>query len=958
MKRAGAVLTLLLCLVAGTAAHAVSPHLRWHTIETEHFRVHFHEGPNMEALAQRTAAASEAAHALLSPSLRWQPKRKTDVILTDDVDSANGSAFTLYRPWMRLYAEAPEAQSVLNDYEDHLWILVVHEYAHVLHLDKVHGLPTLVNAVFGKLLIPNAYVPRWMTEGFATWQESKHSNAGRLRSSLFDMWLRASVLEAPFRLDEVTHVPHDWPRGSLAYLYGGHFLSFIGERVGDEKVPDFFELYGRRLIPGTLNDASHSVWGEDFVALYDAWLTETRTRYEAQLQPVREAGVTRATRLTRSANGTDSPHFTPDGARIVYLNGGTDRRPQLRSMKPDGTDDRLVKALWSGGPLHVSPDGAHVVISQPEVFEEYQVFDDLYEVEVATGKMERLTEGLRATDPSYSPDGKLIAFVGRSGGGRSYLGLFDRQTREVRRVLDATERERLYGPVFTLDGSALVFSQKRGVGHRLARVPLNEESAEPETLLESEALILQPRLAPDGTILFSSDRTGIYNLWSLDPDTRALRQLTNVETGAFHPSPAPDGRIAFLSYTHEGYDVSLLDASDRHDAKTPAAETALRERPPRPPAVWNEAEVPQPLPVRRYNPLPSLRPLYWLPTLGADPIGTTLGISTGGADILDRHLWSLDASIGLASREPAFSASYTSRAFHPGFDAWAGTTVSQAAGFRAGLYDRQWVLGARTRLPATRLDRTSAVTLSYELRTFDPQFSPTLRPDDVVPTLPREGRTGVAGLSFAFTNARSYTHSVSNEEGFSLSAGIRHSSPLTLGTFTFSSADVRAQRYLKMPWRSHHVLALQALGGVAVGDLGGRPVYALGGIGVADPLQQLVFGGRVGGGLLRGYAPRSLAGNTFAFGSAEYRLPLTWLDRGVDTIPLFLRRIHAAAFVDVGATGREAFTLDAPRVGVGAELRTDFVVAYALSAQLRLGLAQGLSSGGLLQPYATLGVPF
>ncbi len=953
MKGLSALL-LLAGILCAPGALAVSPHVPWHTIETEHFRVHYHEGPQMEALAQRTAAASEAAHALLAPKVRWTPRRKTDVILTDDTDSANGSAFTLYRPWMRLFAEAPEAQSVLNDYEDHLWILVVHEYAHVLHLDKVHGLPTWVNAVLGKVLIPNAYVPRWMTEGYATYQESNLSNAGRLRSSLFEMWLRASVLEAPFRLDEVTHVPHAWPRGSLAYLYGGHFLRFIADEVGEERVPDFFDRYGSRLIPGTLNDASQQAWGEDFVALYDRWLGQTKARFEAQLHRVREAGITHATRLTRSANGTDAPRFTKDGARIVYLNAATDRRPQIRSMRPDGTDDRLVAALWSGGPLDVSPDGAHVVVSQPEVFEEYQVFDDLYEVEVETGRRERLTRGLRATDPSYSPDGRAIAFVGRSGGGHSYLGLYDRQTGEVRRVLEAAERERLFGPVFTPDGRALVFSQKRGVGHRLARVDISRESAE-ETLLEGEALILQPRIAPDGTIVFSSDRTGIYNLYALDSGTRALTQLTNVETGAFHPSVAPDGTLAFLSYTHEGYDVSVLAPADRFRAPGPSPGS---ERPPRPPAVWNEAEVAQPLPTRRYNPWPSLGPLYWLPTLGSDPIGTSIGISTGGADILDRHLWALDAGIGLASREPVFSASYTSRAFHPGLDVWAGTTVAQAAGFRAGLYDRQWVLGARTRLPFSRMNQAAALTFSYELRTFDPRFEPTFRPDDVLPNLPRAGRNAVLGLSFSFSNARSYTHSVSNEEGFSFSTGVRHSSPLTGGTFTFSSADVRAQTYVKMPWRSHHVLALQALGGVAFGDQGGRPVFALGGVGVSDPLQQLVFGGRVGGGLLRGYPPRSIAGNSFAFGSAEYRFPLTWLDRGVDTLPLFLRRMHAAAFLDAGSTGREAFELAAPRLGVGAELRTDFVVAYALSAQLRLGLAQGLSEGGVLQPYATLGVPF
>ena len=198
-------------LLTPLASLAVAPSKRWYTIETPHFRVHFHEGAGMYALAQRAARTCEGAHHQLVPKLRWVPGRKTEVILADDVDSANGSAFTLYRPWMRLNAEVPEDQSVLNDFADPLWNLVVHEYTHVLHLDIAKGLPSLVNAAFGKVLIPNAYAPAWLTEGLATYEESNLSNAGRLRSSQFDMWLRESVLAEPFSIDEVSNTPMKWP---------------------------------------------------------------------------------------------------------------------------------------------------------------------------------------------------------------------------------------------------------------------------------------------------------------------------------------------------------------------------------------------------------------------------------------------------------------------------------------------------------------------------------------------------------------------------------------------------------------------------------------------------------------------------------------------------------------------------------------------------------------------------
>ncbi len=931
------------------AAHAVPPHYEWYTLETPHFRVHFHEGAHMYALAQRTARACEAAHALLAPRLRWTPRRKTEVILTDDVDSANGSAFAMYRPWMRLYAEAPEDQSVLNDYDDHLWNLVVHEYTHVLHLDTVYGLPEGVNTVFGKMLLPNAYVPRWMTEGLATWQESNLSNAGRLRSSLFEMWLRASILHRPFRLDEVSHTPHQWPRGNLAYLYGGQFLAHIADRVGEEAVPDLFALYGGRVVPWSLNDSAERVWDKDFLALYDDFLSTRRAAFEAQLAPVREAGVTKLQVLTRSGNSTGSPRLTPDGQRIVYVAAPVDSRPELRVMRRDGTQNRKVKGLWSTGPLDVSPDAVRVVISLPEVFEEYQTFDDLWEIRLEDGDLVRLSHGLRATDPAYSPDGRTIAFVGRSGGGHSYLGLYDRATGEVRRVLEADERARLFTPVFTPDGQSLVFSQKRGTGRRLGRIRLDGKGD--QTLLEAEWLLLQPRFAKDGALHFAADRSGIYNLYALDPDTGALRQLTNVETGAFHPSPAPDGHLALLTYSHEGYDVAVLAPEDRFGG------APLPDRAPRPPQVWDE-DPREMAPVRAYRVWPSVRPLYWLPALAADPLGPSIGLATGGADVLDRHLWSAQASFGLVSREPGLSLGYTLRTFHPGITTWAETYVSQVAGFTPGLYDRQWAAGFRMLFPASSLDESAALSIGYELRAYVPQFTPVLRPDQVRPLLPREGRAGTASLGFSWSDARGYAHSISPEEGQTLSATVRHSSAYTLGTFGFTSAEARAQKYVRLPWASHHVLAGQVLGGVGVGDLGDRPLFSLGGVGALEPILQLVNNQRVGSGVLRGYPSRVTAGNTLAFGSAEYRLPLSFIDRGPWSLPLFLRRLHAAGFVDAGATGRTAFTLEPLRVGTGAELRSDFVLGYYLAVQLRLGLARGLSREGVTQGYLTLGSAF
>src|SRR5690606_17779692 len=106
-------------------------------------------------------------------------------------------------PRITAHITAPGSMSVLESYDDWLDILLTHEYTHVVHLDTVHGLPRIVNAivgfgVLGKVWSPNIVQPRWMVEGLAQVEESRLGSQGRHRSAQFDMMLRMAVLEHGF----------------------------------------------------------------------------------------------------------------------------------------------------------------------------------------------------------------------------------------------------------------------------------------------------------------------------------------------------------------------------------------------------------------------------------------------------------------------------------------------------------------------------------------------------------------------------------------------------------------------------------------------------------------------------------------------------------------------------------------------------------------------------------------
>src|SRR6267143_7183288 len=172
-------------LVTAYPAAALDPRFVWETLETPHFQVHYHQG--MYRYAQKMARAAELSHERLLPLLDHSPSERTQIVVQDDTDFANGNATPLLYDLIHAYAAPPDSRSTLADFDDNAYELIAHEYTHILHLDTVLGLPEAVNDIFGKLWIPNGVQPLWFIEGIATFAESEVSSAGRVRASEEDM---------------------------------------------------------------------------------------------------------------------------------------------------------------------------------------------------------------------------------------------------------------------------------------------------------------------------------------------------------------------------------------------------------------------------------------------------------------------------------------------------------------------------------------------------------------------------------------------------------------------------------------------------------------------------------------------------------------------------------------------------------------------------------------------------
>ncbi len=947
-------------------AHAGDPYLQWYTIKTPHLRIHYHGG--LESSAQRVANLGEAVHRQLVPQLGWQPTEVTEILLTDTTDSANGSATALPYNAVRMFVSAPDDMSPLGEYDDWLGNLLTHEYVHILHVDNISGVPSLLNSILGKTYAPNQVQPRWILEGLAVALESEHSGGGRLRSTQFDMYLRADVLENRIaRLDQISNPARRWPTGNLWYLYGGKFIGWIADIYGPDTFAAVATDYGANVMPWGINRSIRRATGRTYVELYEGFKLHLKRKYASQVAAAEKRGLREGTQLTKSGRIAATPRFVPACARsgaheeILYYRddghspGGFYRVELAARNRASGKTARLVTRS-SGRALSFEPSCSYVFDNTAPSERRYY-FNDLFRQKAGTSSprglsnsVERLTQGRRARDPDVSSDGRQIAYVtNRAGTSTLRVAQLSPEGRvEAERILVPSARyEQAFTPRFSHDGRKLAYSAWTAGGYRDVRI-VDVKSGRFQQVTHDIALDQQPTWSPDDAmVLFTSDRTGIANIYAYDTRSAELFQVTNVKTGAYYPEVTPDGKTLFyIGYTSHGFDLFSMPLDQSRFLKAIPFDTERPHPHPEPPSKhW---------PVETYNPLPTLAPRAYEAEYGPGTFGNALRVATRGSDIVGHHAFALTLLVEPEEGEVSGTASYVYRRLPFDFFATLFRRVAPRSGYRFGdetpIFTEHQV-GARTGIsfgmPGTF--EFQSVSLSYTAMSFDGTLPVGTSADPYarVTRDPHRGFLGMASLGYSYSNADRSLYGISNERGFNLSLSGDFALKELGSEDTLTSFSGRATGYLPMPWADHHVLALALSGGAAVGTYPRRGLFFTGGFVDLPVLDAFTDGVLQSGFVLRGYEPAQFIGTHFNLLNTEYRLPLLYADRGISTLPVFLRTLSASIFADYGGAFNR-IDLEDPfedyHLGVGAELWVDLVLGYFAGVNLRLGHARGTDS--------------
>jgi hypothetical protein len=990
------VLAALWLLPAPEAA--ANPDLKFRTITTEHFVIHYHAGE--EEVADRIAMLAERAYDRLTLGLGHVPALRTHIVITDTTDASNGFANAVPFPRIRLFAAAPDTLSVLGSYDDWLDILVTHEFAHVVHIDTVHGLPRLINAilgfgVLGKALGPNIVQPRWILEGQATVYESDLSSQGRHRSALFNMFMRMAVLDGRLQdLGQVNSSARIFPHGSGVYLYGLHIMHYIGMHYGRDKLAELSHTYGSRGIPWGINRALKDVIGVDFDQIYSEFVTEMERRFYAEARQIRARGLRQGRRLTFTASSGSSgaharyPVWSPDDEHIYFFDDTGHKQAGIRRIPAEGTRiregrgignqgqspdiQRVIDIEDSGRPSFIGPNEDQIVFDMVGVHDLRYRWSDLYRWKGPDRRgREQLTFGLRARSPDVSPDGRSVLFV-RNDSGQSRVGILALDTLEFEELAPLDHLQQAYDPDWHPSGTKFAYAAWREGGFRDLYV-YDLETKTHTRITADRAQDNSPEWTPDGRyLLFSSDRSGVYNIHAYDTHTGKVWQVSNVLGGAFEPGINHAGdEIAYIGYSSMGYDVWKMDFDP---------EAFLEPMPAIPdwptvddgtPELAEDAGRQPSLDSKPYRFYRTFYPRSLFPAAFEFELGglfDSLGLSLQLEDMVGFH--SLVGNFEWLTEfgRPAGSVSYRFSRLFPSFRFGFGRNYRLRNSYDRYVYDappgslgygvdQPYLLEgyleqitafeADMGLPVLRLARHNAdfdIGYSfYNYKNLD-EFDDIVDPNSPASNLPPVGNVASVDLGFTYDNREGVRFGYGAETGRQLRANMAVSDKRIGSDYGDLRVSASYAEYLRMPWPGHQVLALRISGGASAGGLRGRGPFRIGGLSENQDVIRTVLARTAmsEGTSLRGYAPSEFSGLYYGLFNAEYRVPLIDVDRGVGSVPGFFERVVAVMFTDWGMAWTDPIRFKDIAGSVGATLITSLKFGYGERVSLFFQYAHGL----------------
>lgn len=539
--------------------------LKWRQINTENFQLIYPD--HYEEQAKHLAALFEEVYAYGYHTLGQAPNKISVILHTETVNSNGMVAWTPKR--MELYT-TPHQQIYPQDW---LQQLAVHEFRHVVQMDKIQReLPFIFKLILGEHAASAAvaaYVPFWYLEGDAVVTETALTSTGRGRNPVFLMENKAQLLEKG-------SFPYD--KASL-----GSYRDFVPDRYkfGWWMVGGIRDNYGAAVWDKAISRVAQKPWsinpinkvlkaetGKTKEEIYADLFDEYRIKWQAEIDSL---NLSPLEEIVREAPGFTSFLYLDalgDGSLIAYKTRRDDIGRIVRIV------DRKESTLYTPGTIltnSLSAQNMQVIWSERRRDLRWEHADRsvIIILDVVTGKTRQFNFSRNLFAPVIDPSGKWFAAVAVDNSNNYALQVYDLQNGELISSFQTDSNDFLFNPCWSADSESLYFIGLNASGKYLAE--LKRQTKTSKQLTQPSFADIRNLSLNSGLLYFTSAQTGIDNIFQLDPNTRKLTQLTSVPFGADYAHRIGD-KLYFSNYTSDGYQLVRLAANDfvNQDSEMPS----------------------------------------------------------------------------------------------------------------------------------------------------------------------------------------------------------------------------------------------------------------------------------------------------------------------------------------------------------------------------------------------------
>ncbi len=556
------------------------PEINWRTFETDNFQIHFYE--STEGTAREGAFVAEKIYPFIINLYEYKPEQKTDIIFLDTDDISNGAAY-YYDNKIFIWASP-------MDFElrgSHRWLqnVITHEFAHIVSMQKsmkaglrfpgayvqwlgyeeekrkdvLYGYPNRLMSY----AIPGTVVPPWLAEGTAQfmYDDADWDNWDTHR----DMILRDRTINNNLlSFTEMNTFGKSGIGNESTYNSGYKLCRFIALSYGSEKLKEILINLSSPL-QFSVNNAIKKSIGITGDELYEEYKKSLSKGYNLLTKNIKLHSSS-PNIIVDKGSANLHPAWSPNGNQIAFISNADNdffSQTDLFIYDMDKNKEESVQKNVVSTPSWNS-NGTVIYYSKRAKYPNRygSKYYDIYEYNINDKKENRLTVDSRGFAPCFIPLDSSLAYLATYDGGQN-IYLIDLKSRKTQKITNFSDRRIISNLSFDDENNRLMFDMTRNHFRDIAYLSLEDSVI--GYLFENKEWDERDVDISSGKIIYSDDRSGVFNLYMIDKETMNGGYITNVMGGAFMPDVNKFGQVVYSHYENGSYKIAVIDTIDYFD---------------------------------------------------------------------------------------------------------------------------------------------------------------------------------------------------------------------------------------------------------------------------------------------------------------------------------------------------------------------------------------------------------